>query len=85
MAFGRLGNPHRLTAKPCQDLTPCVSDRFGALEYPGIRHQSQKCEHTWPWQADWSGAVQLLVEPVSRAFVLSEGAHVGVDKEVGID
>ena len=38
-----------------------------------------------PWQTDGSGSVQLLIEPLGRDIMLSERAHMRIDKDIGID
>jgi hypothetical protein len=48
MALRRLRNPHRLTAEPSQNLTPCVHDRFGTFEHPRVGHEPQEGQRTCP-------------------------------------
>jgi len=45
---------------------------FGMFEYARISHQPQKSEQANPRETDWTGAVQLLIEPVARYGVLSK-------------
>jgi hypothetical protein len=81
----RSGNPHRLTDEPGLHLTLGVRDRFRTFEHPRIRHEPQEGKQTWPWQADRCGAVHLPVKSVTRALVLSEGAYMGADEDIGVD
>ena len=78
MAFRRLRNPDRFARKPSAHLMPCIDHRFGSLEHARIGDQAQECQQADPGQADARRAVELLVEPVTRRFVLCDGIAIGI-------
>jgi hypothetical protein len=53
-------------------LQPCITNRLGMFEYARIGYKPKESERTGPRQADRTGAVQLLIEPVPCDDVLSK-------------
>ncbi len=67
------------------DLLQRIANRFRMFEHARIGHQAKESEHARPREADGTGTVQLLIEPVARNRVLSERAHVRIDENIGVD
>jgi hypothetical protein len=53
-------------------LPPCIGDRFRMFEYTRIGYKPKESERAGLRQADRTGVVQLLIEPVTRNDVLSK-------------
>src|SRR5262245_29485097 len=70
--FRWLRYPRRFAREPCMYLLPRIANRFRMLKYTRIGHQPQESKHAGPRQADGTGTVELLIEPVSRNTVLSK-------------
>ena len=70
--FRWLRYPCRFTREPSIHLPPRIANRFGMFEYARISHQPQESEQANPRETDRTGAVQLLIEPVARYWVLSK-------------
>ncbi len=54
------------------------------FKHARIGHETQKSKQTYPRQADQRRAVQLPIQPVARALMLVERAHMRVDEAIGI-
>ena len=85
VSLRRSGNRRSLAVEPRLHLMPSRSTRGGSLEDARVRDQTKEGEQARPGQPDARGAVQSLVEPGPRAFVLREVPDVGVDEQVCVD
>jgi hypothetical protein len=62
--------PCCFTREPSAHLMPCIGHRFGSLEHTGIGNQAQESQQATPGQTDARRAIELLIEPLARSFML---------------
>ena len=72
VTFRGLWYPCRFACEPCAHLPPRIAHRFRMLEHSRIGHQPHESEYAGPRQANRTGTVELLIEPVAGNRVLSK-------------
>src|ERR1700730_11140077 len=85
MTLRRLRNPYRIAGEPATHLAQVMVDGYGPPDTGWIGPQPQESKHARPWQTDVGGSIELPIEPVPRSVMLTEGAHMCVNQDVGID
>src|ERR1700722_5461635 len=85
MMLRRLRNPYGVAGEPATHLAPCIGDWYRLPDNAWIGYQPQESKHARPRQTDVGGSIELPVEPVPRGVVLTEGAHMCVNQDVGVD